>query len=191
MFEKPDLGRFRFPFFVVGEQGLGGLLAVIPFMVFGGFSGLFGGSSGGDGDFVFLFGPVNGGSFSGVLQSQKLFCLSLFNGLIAGVLVVLDIAVWQSKGSGECLCLLRHDPTDARVGWSIDRSVDCRGEIVEISKICLDSWTASFIGILGALEACFLKTGGLCCRGGWMAGGLGGSRARGLLCSLLQGDWWI
>jgi len=100
--ENSDLDRFRFPFFVFGEQGLGGLLA--GFMAFGGggggFSGLFDGSSG---DFDFSF---DGGGFGGVLGSQKVFRLLLLDGLVASVLVVVGVTdVWRSQGSGE----LRHD----------------------------------------------------------------------------------
>jgi hypothetical protein len=105
--ENSDLDRFRFPFFVFGEQGLGGLLAVaIPFMAFGGvFSGLFDGSSGDERDFF----SFDGGGFGGFLGSQKVFGLLLLDGLVASVLVVVGVTdVWRSQGSRK-LCLLRHD----------------------------------------------------------------------------------
>lgn len=110
--ENSDLDRFRFPFFVFGEQVLGGLLAVaIPFMAFGGvFSGLFDGSSGDERDFF----SFDGGGFGGFLGSQKVFGLLLLDGLVASVLVVVGVTdVWRSQGSRK-LCLLRHDTLGRR-----------------------------------------------------------------------------
>ena len=113
--ENSDLDRFRFPFFVFGEQVLGGLLAVaIPFMAFGGvFSGLFDGSSGGDERDFFSFDGGRGFG-GGVLGSQKVFGLLLLDGLVASVLVVVGVTdVWRSQGSRK-LCLLRHDTLGRR-----------------------------------------------------------------------------
>lgn len=120
--ENSDLDRFRFPFFVFGEQVLGGLLAVaIPFMAFGGvFSGLFDGSSGGDERDFFSF---DGGGFGGFLGSQKVFGLLLLDGLVASVLVVVGVTdVWRSQGSRK-LCLLRHDTLGR--SWSTRAEVRC------------------------------------------------------------------
>jgi hypothetical protein len=105
--ENPHLGRFLFPFFVVGKEDLGGLLAVIPFMAFGGgLSGLFGGRGGNDQRFVFSFGARAAGlgvvGRSGVLRSQKIFSLSLFTGFVVVVLVVVEGVVdvgWRQRSS--------------------------------------------------------------------------------------------
>lgn len=121
--ENSNLDRFRFPFFVFGEQVLGGLLAVaIPFMAFGGvFSGLFDGSSGGDERDFFSFD--GGGGFGGFLGSQKVFGLLLLDGLVASVLVVVGVTdVWRSQGSRK-LCLLRHDTLGR--SWSTRAEVRC------------------------------------------------------------------